>query len=74
MTTAIGFCIALLILSLITASTSKQVANFIAPKKESTFAIPRTMLSVFWFTFVPFLAYMVALIAFIVLLLLAFAP
>jgi hypothetical protein len=37
-----------LIISIIGMFTTKPVANFLAPKKESVTAIPRTLLSVFW--------------------------
>ncbi len=44
-------CLVGLVLSILALFTTKQVSAFIAPNKESLSAIPRTILSIFWFTF-----------------------
>lgn len=56
-----------LVLSILVAVTAKPVSKWIAPSEESVSAIPRTLLSVLWFVFVPFAAWIVAAV-FLVLL------
>jgi len=56
------FCVVGLVLSLLALFTTKPVAEFIAPKKESLLAIPRTLASMFWLVFGPFVSIITALI------------
>jgi F0F1-type ATP synthase membrane subunit a len=55
-------CVVGLVLSLLALFTTKPVSEFIAPKKESVLAIPRTIVSMFWLVFGPFVAIISALI------------
>lgn len=56
LTVAWWICLVGLVLSVILDLTHKQVSNFLAPKKDSFFAIPRTLLSVLWLMVVPIVA------------------
>lgn len=51
-----------LVLSLLALVTTKKVSELIAPKKESLLAIPRTLLSMFWLVFGPFVSLIAALV------------
>jgi len=44
-----AFLIIGLVISIIGMFTTKPVSDWLAPKKEGLSAIPRTLLSVFWF-------------------------
>ena len=64
------FSIVGLVLSLLAFFTTKSVAEFIAPKKESVLAIPRTLASMFWLVFGPLVSIIAALIFAVLLALL----
>lgn len=51
-----------LVISIIGMFTSKPVSEWLAPKKEGFFAIPRTLLSIFWLVGGPIVSLIFALI------------
>jgi len=55
-------CLVGLVLSILAFCTTKQIAGLIAPQKESVLAIPRTLVSMFWLVFGPFVSIISALI------------
>lgn len=65
------FCLVGIIVALLIQVSAKQVAEFIAPKGPGVFAIPRTLLSVLWFSMAQFVAGIAEIILLIVLLLAA---
>ena len=69
-TTLWTVCIIGMVLSVLGMYSTKRVADWIAPKKESLMAIPRTIISMMWFVAGPFIC-LIALLVFGLVLALA---